>query len=43
MNFVMRKVKADTEADMFWGENGKLLDIDYADYIILIYNKSEEL
>ena len=43
LDLVMRKVTAETEADMVWRENGMLLDIDYADHIILIYDKSVEL
>ena len=43
MDFVMRKVKAETEAGIIWGENGKLLDLDYADDIVLVCNEPEEL
>ena len=43
MDFVMRRVRAETEAGIIWGENGKLLDLDYADDIVLICNEPEEL
>ena len=43
IDFIMKKVKAETDAGIDWVVNGKLLDLDYADDIILICNGPEEI
>ena len=43
IDFIMKKVKAETDAGIDWVVNGKLLDLDYADDIILICNGPEEM
>ena len=42
MDFVMRKVKAETKAGMIWEGNGKVLDLDYTDDIVMIFKEPEE-
>ena len=39
----MKKVKAETGAGIDWVVNGKLLDLEYADDIILVCNGPEEI
>ena len=43
IDYVMKKVKAETDAGVFWGEHEKLLDLDYADDIVLVCNSPEEV
>ena len=43
INYIMKKVKAETGAGIDWVANGKLLNLDYADNIILISNGPEEI
>ena len=43
VDYVMKKVKAETDAGIIWGENGKLMDLDYADDIVLVCNGPEEI
>ena len=31
IDYIMKKVKVETEEGILWGENGKLFDLDYAD------------
>ena len=44
MDYIMKKVKVETEAGILSGENGKLLDLDYDDDdIVLVCNGPEEV
>ena len=43
IDYIMKKVKADTGAGIDWVVNGKLLDLEYADDIIFICNGPEEM
>ncbi|XP_066958573.1 uncharacterized protein [Macrobrachium rosenbergii] len=43
VGYVMRSVKRETDAGMPWGENGKLLDLDYTDDIVLICEGPEKM
>ena len=43
IDYVMKKIKAETDAGILWGEHGKLLDLDYADDIVFVCSSPEEV
>ena len=43
IDYLMRNVKVETGAGIHWVVNGELLDLDYADNVILICNGPEEI
>ena len=43
IDYIMKKVKGETDAGILWSEGRKLLDLDYADDIVFICNRTEEM
>ncbi|XP_066955188.1 uncharacterized protein [Macrobrachium rosenbergii] len=43
VDYVMRRVKRETDAGILWGENVKLLNLGYADDMVLICEGSEKI
>ncbi|XP_066974305.1 uncharacterized protein [Macrobrachium rosenbergii] len=43
VDYVMRRIKRETDASILWGENVKLFDLDYADDMVLLCEGPEKM